>query len=122
MVVIFNKLLKILFFQNNSSVNIIDESKLGKIIYNKKWIIIDLRPSAEFKTSHILLSTNLNIIKFKKRYHKYINKNQKILLVCRHGKQSPTLAKYLLNKGYNVSILKYGFQNPKLLESKWIIK
>ncbi len=117
------KIIKKIKYLTNKNVNFIDHLELAKIVYNDKWIILDLRPKSEFKTSHIILSKNLNIIKFKDKINSLINKKSKVLLICHNGKQSHYVATYLKGRKYKrIFVLKNGYNNLILRDLKFIVQ
>ncbi len=116
------KILQKMNFTYKFKIRFIDSKKINKIIYNDKWLIIDIRPGAEFKTSHIVLSKNLNMIRFKKNFHKFFDVKQKVLLVCRSGRQSHSMALFLQKRNYyNIYVLKNGYNNLLLQKHPFII-
>ncbi len=116
------KLWEKLNFSYKFKIHAIEANKLAKIVYNEKWTVIDVRPAAEFKTSHIVLSKNLNMIRFQKKFHNFFSKKEKVLLVCRSGRQSHAMALFLQKKDYNnIYILKDGYNNLKLKNYDFII-
>jgi len=83
------------------------------VINDEQSIIIDVRPSGEFKSGYIVGSTNISSSEFKEHIEKISeNKNVPILLCCKNGTQAPTHGRELIAAGYgNVKVLSGGIMS-----------
>lgn len=80
------------------------------IINDDNSIVVDLRPSGEFKHGHIIGARNISFTDFKDQAEKLsADKAAPVLLCCKNGLQSPEAARQLKALGYeNVYVLSGG--------------
>ena len=93
-------------------------------IYGYNFLIIDIRDENSFKESHLPHSINISLYKIIADYDKYLNKNNKYLLICEYGIQSKIIMEMLNRLGYHVYSLKDGYRGlirrGKVRKLHWI--
>ena len=90
----------------------IDSTKAVGIMNKSKSIVVDLRPSGDFKKSHILNATNLPLENLDEKVKKLKKANhQNLILVCQTGLVAPgQLKKFEEHNFENVYFIKGGFE------------
>ena len=72
--------------------------------------IIDLRDEISFRKKNILNSKNISFYNLLINPEKYLNKDDKYLLICEYGLKSKRVSDILKRLGYHVYSLKGGFR------------
>ena len=80
------------------------------VINDDASVIIDVRPSGEFKTGHIMGSINISATELEEQIGRTVSdRATSLLLYCKNGIQAPALARKLMLSGYsNVAVLAGG--------------
>jgi len=90
----------------------INAEEAAKLIEGNKVVkVIDVREADEYEYGHLFGSTNFPMSAFSNRIFDIINKDNKLLVVCRSGSRSLECANRLDILGYrNVSSVKGGLR------------
>lgn len=108
------------YYTNNLKYTLVPPTEFIKAFNNKKFQIIDVRPDSlyfgkasierENSFGNIKSSLHISYDKIKDNL-KLLDKNKTILLFDNEGDLSPIAANYLIENGYNTSILLFGLEN-----------
>lgn len=127
------------YYTNNLKYKLVSPKEFTKALNNEKYQIIDIRPDSlylgrankERGNSFGNIKSVLHITYDKLKDNlKLLDKNKSIYLFDNEGDQSPIAANYLIEQGYNTSVLLFGLSNiigstasheRKLLETKYQI-
>lgn len=111
---------KIKYYTNNLKYKLVSPADFTKALHNEKLQIIDIRPDSLFlgiakeerKNSFGNIKSVLHIPYDKlKENLTLLDKNKSIYLFDNEGDQSPIAANYLIEQGYNTSVLLFGLSN-----------
>ena len=108
------------YYINNLKYKLVNPTDFTKAFHNEKYQIIDIRPDSlylgiakeERKNSFGNIKSALHIPYDKLKDNlKLLDKNKSIYLFDNEGEQSPVAANYLIEQGYDVSVLLFGLSN-----------
>lgn len=108
------------YYTNNLKYKLVTPTDFTKALRNTRYQVIDIRPDSlyleiakeERKNSFGNIKSVLHIPYDKlKDSLKLLDKNKSIYLFDNEGDQSPTAANYLIEQGYNTSVLIFGLSN-----------
>ena len=77
------------------------------------YIIIDIREYDKYKVKHLENAINIPFFKLIIEPGKYLNKNNKYMLVCEYGIKSKKTSEILNKMGYNTISLSGGMKDFK---------
>lgn len=72
--------------------------------------IIDIRPTQNYNNNHIPGAINIPYNNLLINPNKYLNKNDKYYIYCKHGKTSEGLCRALKTQGYDVYSVIGGYE------------
>lgn len=85
---------------NEAITHINNEELKSMITKEKELVIIDVREQWEYESSHIPGAVLIPLAKLEAEYQK-LDKNSKIVLVCRSGNRSNNAANFLISKSFS---------------------
>lgn len=85
------------------------EAVADKIDRGEEVFVVDVRDPRQFHKGHIPDAILLPTDEFADRYHRELDADDEVILVCEHGRNSEAAAKYLLSQGFtNVATMAGG--------------
>lgn len=91
----------------------ISAKEIDNFLYDKDVVIIDVRPTEDYRIRHIKNAVHISYSEFDQEdFEAYLRlpKNKTLLLYCERGSTSMMIAKQLAEKGYKVISVVGGIQ------------